>query len=64
MTDQLFQQMLPSTGILAVGIAVMLSVIGIVLVQISARVWMHHHRERKLRDHIARVEARWHEAAM
>jgi hypothetical protein len=62
MTDHLFRDLLPSTGLVIVVAGAVLAVIGLVLVNVSARVWLRNSRQRRLREHIARVEARWHEA--
>ena len=58
------RDLLPSTGRVLIGAGAVLAIIGVVVVQIAARVWLQHNRAERLREHVARVEARWHEAAM
>jgi hypothetical protein len=64
MTDHLFRDLLPSTGVILAVAGIVMAVVGGVLVNVAARAWRQQSRERQLRDHVARVEARWHEAAM
>jgi hypothetical protein len=62
--EELLQAVLPSGEIALAGMGLLIGVIAVVLVQRAGRVWLHEHRMAQQRERIARVEARWHEAAM
>jgi hypothetical protein len=63
MDDLMLRTLLPSTGALLIGLGALLGVVGVVLVQMAVRTWLHQARARDLHDRVARAEARWGGAA-
>ena len=55
---------IPSAPLFLVAGGVLVLVIGALLLQKAARVHMREQRKDRLRTHVGRVEAQWHEAAM
>jgi hypothetical protein len=55
---------LPSAPLFLVAGGVMALAIGALLLQKAARIHLREQREDRLRTHVARAEARWHEATM
>jgi hypothetical protein len=61
--ELLFRGALPSARMLFIGMGAVIAVISAVLVQAAARAWLYQHRAQRRREHLERVETRWHEAA-
>jgi hypothetical protein len=57
-------EFIPAAYQLAAATGVMLGVIGTLLLQKGARMWLDEHRAEQHRERLARLEARWREAAM